>query len=81
MVYLNDRVYVGGSAATCAETSMHVLDFNTMALSVVSSAASHAPPAREGHVLLAVQNRLVMFGGCNFNAHTYNETHIYEPSA
>ena len=33
-------------------------------------------------MLLAVQNRLVMFGGCNFNAHTcYNETHIYEPSA
>ena len=32
-------------------------------------------------MLLAVQNRLVMFGGCNFNAHAcYNETHVYEPS-
>ena len=83
MVYLHDRVYVwGGSAAACLETDMHILDLNTMVWSVATSRASHAPPAREGHVMLAVEQRLVMFGGCNFALHRcYNETYAYDPSA
>ena len=32
--------------------------------------------------MLAVEQRLVMFGGCNFALHRcYNETYAYDPSA
>ena len=83
MVMLDERLFVwGGSAAGVSrDERLWVLELRTMRWSATSGDGLRAPPhPREGHVMIAVQQRLVLTGGCDFGARVcFGEVDFFDP--
>ena len=66
-VFGQTRLYVSGGAATaCTDSTVYALDTKTLAWQSFAKATGAAPTPREGAIWLALHERLLLFGGCDF---------------
>ena len=64
---MHSRLYVfGGAATACTDSTVYALDTKTLAWQSFAKATGAAPTPREGAIWLALHERLLLFGGCDF---------------
>ena len=67
MALMHSRLYVfGGAATACTDSTVYALDTKTLAWQSFAKATGAAPTPREGAIWLALHERLLLFGGCDF---------------